>query len=86
MCGIKTILVSICLILLVTASFCMCWVYPEKKLGEYSGNRLQKPCEKEHKDQCLNDECYYLLQEDIVGCNCSWLIGGQRCGKYNWST
>ena len=58
MCEVKTILVSVCLILLVTASFCMYWVYPEKTVRQYSEIKFQKPCENEYKKYCLNGgEC-----------------------------
>ena len=26
-------------------------------------------------------DCYYLVDEDIVACNCLWLHGGERCEK-----
>ena len=59
MCEMKTVLVSVCLILFVTASFCMFWVYPENKVGQYSEMKIQKPWENEHKKYCLNGgECY----------------------------
>ena len=44
---IKTILVSVCLILLVTASFRLYCVYPEKKVGQYGEINIQSPWEKE---------------------------------------
>ena len=67
MCEMKTILVSVCLIVLATASFCMYWVYPEKNVGPYSEIKIQNPCENEYKKFCLNGgECYYLIDEDIV--------------------
>ena len=73
MCEMKTVLVSVCLIVLVTASFCMYWVYPEKNVGQYSEIKNQNPCENEYKKYCLNGgECYYLIEEDIVGCHCTW--------------
>ena len=50
----KTILVSVCLIVLVTASFFMYWVYPEKNVGQYSEIKTQNPCENEYKKYCLN--------------------------------
>ena len=37
----KTVLVYVCLIVLVTASFCMYWVYPEKNVGQYSEIKVQ---------------------------------------------
>ena len=86
MCEIKTVLVSVCLILLVTASFCIYRAYPEKKVGQHSEIKMQNPCKNEYKDYCVNGECYYVLEEDIVGCNCSWYYGGKRCEKYMWWT
>ena len=89
MCEIKTILVSVCLILLVTASFCIYWVYPEKNLGQHSEMKLQNPCENECKDYCLNGgECCYLVDEDIVGCVCTCFFGAKHfqkiCGGLSW--
>ena len=87
MCEIKTILVSVCLIVPVTASFCMYWVYPEKNVGQYSEIKVQSPCENEYKKYCLNGgECYYLIDEDIVGFNCTWFYGGKHCEIYLWWT
>ena len=69
----KTVLVSVCIFLLVKASFGMYWVYPEKKVGQYSEIKNQNSCENEYKKYCLNGgECYYLIDEDILGCNCTW--------------
>ena len=54
----KTVLVSVCLIVLVTASFCKYWVYPEKIVGQYSEIRVQNPFENEYNKYCLNGgEC-----------------------------
>ena len=83
MCKMKKVLVSVCLILLVTASFCRYEVYPEKNVGQNSGIKIQNPFENEYKKYCLNGgECYYLNDENIVGCNCTWFCGGKRCEKY----
>ena len=85
MCEIKTTLVSVCLILIVTASFCIYRVCPDKKLRHHSGIKIQNLCENECKKYCLKGgECYYLVDEDIVGCNRTWLYGGKRCEKYMW--
>ena len=74
MCETKAVVVSISLVLLV-----------ENKLGNHSKNKSQGPCENDYKKYCLNGgDCYYLLDEDIVGCNCTWLYGGKRCEKYMW--
>ena len=42
-------------------------------MGEYSEVKIQKLCEKEYKKYCLNGgDCYNLIDEDTVGCNCTW--------------
>ena len=80
MCEIKTIVVSVCSILLVTASFCIYQVYPERKVGHHSKIEGQVPGKKDLKKYCLNGgECYYLIDEDIVGCNSAWFNGGYFC-------
>ena len=87
MCETKTVLVCVCSILLVTASFCMCWVSPEKNVGQYSEIKNQKTCGNEYKKYCLNGgACYYLIDEDTVGCNCTWIFGGKHSEKYMWWT
>ena len=44
--------------------------------------KLQNPYENEYKKFCLNGgECYYLIDEDIVGCICTWFFGGKRFEK-----
>ena len=84
MCEIKTVLI-VAALLLVANSFCRYQINP--KLGQHSGIKSESPCEKEYKKYCLNGgECYYLDDEDIVGCNCSWLYGGKRCERYMWWT
>ena len=85
MCEIKAVVVSISIILLVAASFCIYQAQTENKLGHHSKIKSQGPCENEYKKYCLNGgECYYLVDEDIVRCNCTSLYGGKRCEKYMW--
>ena len=85
MCEIKAVVLSIPLILLVAASFCIYQAQTENEVGHQSKIESQGPCENEYKKYCLNGgECYYLVDEDIVGCNCTWLYGGKRCEKYMW--
>ena len=68
MCEPKAILVWISLILLVAASLCIYRARTENKVGHHSKTKRQGPCENEYKKYCLNwDECYYLVDEDIVG-------------------
>ena len=79
MCEIKAVVVSISIFLLVAASFCIYQAQTENKVGHHSKIRSQGPCENEYKKYCLNGgECYYLVDEDIVGCNCTSLYGGKR--------
>ena len=71
----KTVLVSLSIILLVAANFCIYEVHTEKKVGHHSKIKSQSPCKNKDKKYCLNSgECYYLVDEDIVGCNCTWLM------------
>ena len=57
--------------LLVAASFRIHQANTEKNVGHYSEIRTQSACEKGYSDYRLNGECYNLVDEDIVGCNCS---------------
>ena len=85
MCDTKAVLVSISLILLVAASFCIYQAHTENKVGRHCEIKSQDPCEKESNKNCLNGGgCCYLEDEDIVGCSCTWLHGGKRCEKYMW--
>ena len=86
MCEIKTVLIVAALLLAATG-FRICQVNSEKKMRHPSEIKSENPCDKEYKKYCLNGgECYYLDDEDIVGCNCTWLNGGKRCQKYMWWT
>ena len=84
MCEIKTVIIVAALLLAAT-SFCVYQANP--KVGQHSEIKSESPCENEYKKFCMNGgECYYLADEDIVGCNCTWLYGGKRCEKYLWWT
>ena len=77
MCETKAIVVSISLILLVASSFCIYQAHTENKVGQYRDINIENPCEKEYKKYWMNEgECYYLVDEDFVACNCTWLYGG----------
>ena len=78
--------VIICaVVLLAAAGFYTYQVKP--KVGHHNEIKSEGPCEKEYKKYCLNGgECYYLVDEDIVACNCTWLYGGKRCEKNMWWT
>ena len=77
MCETKVVVVSISLILLVAAGFCIYQAHTENKVGHHIKIRGKGPGENEYNKFCL--ECYYLVDEDISGCNCTWLYGGKRC-------
>ena len=84
MCEIKTVLI-VAVLLLALTGFCMYQVKSEKKLGHHSEIKSVSPCDKEYKTYCLNGgEYLYLVDEDIVACNCTWMYGGKRCEKYMW--
>ena len=84
MCQIKTV-IFVAALLLAATGFCIYQVKP--KVGHHSGIKSEGPCEKEYKKYCMNGgECYYLVDEDIVACNCTWLYGGKPCEKYMWWT
>ena len=81
----KAVVVSISLIFLEAASFCIYQAQTENKVGNHTKMKNQGPCENEHKKYCLNGgDCYYLVDEDIVDCNCTWLYGGKRCERNMW--
>ena len=81
----KAVVVSTSIILLVAASFCIHQAHTENKVGHHSKIKNQGPCENEYKRYGLNGgEGFYLVDEDIVGCNCTWLYGGKRREKYVW--
>ena len=82
MCEIKTV-IPVAALLLAETSFCIYQVNP--KVGHLSEIKSESPCEKQYTDYCMNrGECYYLVDEDTVACNCTWLYGGKRCEKYMW--
>ena len=84
MCEIKTVSIVVVL-LVVAAGFYTYQVNP--KVGHHREIKSESPCEEEYKKYCVNrGECYDLVDEDIVACNCTWLYGGKRCEKYMWWT
>ena len=86
MCQIKTVSI-VAVLLLAAAGFYTYQVNSETKVGQHSEIKSESPCENEFKKYCMNGgECYYLADEDIVSCNCTWLNGGKRCEKYMWWT
>ena len=86
MSGIKTVSIVAALLSAATG-FCIYQVNSGKKVGRHSEIKSGGPCKKEYEKYCLNSvECYYLVDEDIVACNCTWLYGRERCEKYMWWT
>ena len=84
MCEIKTVSIVAALLLAATG-FGIYLANSEKKVGHYNEIKSESPCGREYKKYCLNGgECYYLVDEDIVGCNCTWSYGGKRCERYMW--
>ena len=84
MCEIKTVII-VAALLLVATGFCVYQVKSEKKVGQHSKIKSESPCEKKYKKYCMNGgECFYLVDEDIAACNCTWMYGGRRCEKYLW--
>ena len=68
--------------LLAVTGFCIYQVNP--KVGRHSKIKCESHCEKEYKKYCLNGfERYYVVDKDIVSCNCTWLYGGNRIEKCN---
>ena len=84
MCAIKTVL-FVAVLLLAATAFCINQVNSGKKVGHHSDIRSGGPCKIGYKKLCLNGgEHYYLVDEDVVARNCTWLYGGKRCEKYMW--
>ena len=83
MCEIKTAL-FVAALLLAAYDFCNYQVNP--KVGQHSEIKSENPCKKEYKKYCLNGGQGFYLDEDFVGCNCTWLYGGKRCEKCMWWT
>ena len=58
MCETKEVVVTISIILIVAASFCIYQAHTENKLGHHSKIRSQGPCETDYKKYCWNGgEC-----------------------------
>ena len=85
MCETKDVVVSLTIISLVAANFCIYEAHAENKVGDHSKIKSQGPCENEYKKYYLNSgESYNLVEEGIVGRNFTWLYVGKRCEKYMW--
>ena len=86
MCPIKTVLI-VAVLLLAAAGFYTYQGNSDTKVGHHSEIKSGSPSEKAYKKYCMNGgECYYLVDEDIVACNCTWFYGAKRCEKYMWWT
>ena len=83
LCETKTVVTSLSMILLVAASFYIYQAHTEKEVAHQSGIKSQGPCKNESKKYRLNGgECYYLVDEGIVRCNCTRFHAGKRCKMY----
>ena len=86
MCEIKTVII-IAALLLAATGFCIYQLNSEKKVRHHSEIKSESPCENQYKKYFLNvGECYYLVDENIVACKCTWFYGGKRYEKYMWWT
>ena len=82
MCEIKTVL-FVAVLLIAAAGFQTCQV--NSKVEQHSEIKSESLCDKEYKKYCMNGgECFYLVDEDIAACNCTWMYGRKRCEKYLW--
>ena len=82
----KTVLIVAALLLAATG-FRLYQVYSGKKVGHHSEIKSESPWEEEYKKYCFNGgDCFYLVDKDIAGCNCTWCYGGESCEKYIWWT
>ena len=82
MCEIKIVLI-VAASLLAAAGFCIYQVNSGKKVGHYSEIKSESPCEEEYKKNCFNgSRCYYLVADDNLACNCTWVYGGDCCERY----
>ena len=73
MCEIKTV-TTFAALLLAATGFCIYQVNSESKLGHHSKVKCESLCEKKYKKYCLNGgEFYYLVDEDIAACKCTWM-------------
>ena len=80
----KTVLIAAALLVAVTG-FCIYQLNSDKKVGHPSEIKSESPCEKAYKKYYLNGgDCFNLMDEDFVGCNCTWLYGEKQCEKYMW--
>ena len=74
---------TVAALLLAATGFCIYQVKP--KVGQHSEIKSEGPCEKEYKKYCMNGgQCFCLVDEDFLACNCTWMYGGKRCEKYMW--
>ena len=86
MSEIKTVSI-VAVLQLVAAGFYTYQVNSETKVEQHREIKSESPCKKGYKKYCMNGgECYCLVDENIVACNCTWLNGGKRCEKYMWWT
>ena len=87
MCETKKTVLIVEGLLLAAAGFYTYQVKSEKKVGQHREIKIESHCEKEYWKYCMNGgDCYYLVDEDIVACNSTWLYGEKGWEKYMWWT
>ena len=75
MCEIKAVSI-VAVLLLAAGGFYTYQINSKTKVEQHSEIKRESPGENEYKKYSMNGgECYYLADEDIVGCNCTWLYG-----------
>ena len=83
MCEIKTVII-VAVLLLAADGFYTYQVNP--KWDNIEKSKVKLLAKKSTKYYENGGECYYLVDEDILACNCTWLYGRKRCEKYMWWT
>ena len=79
MCELKRVLVFVGFS--VAESLRNNWIHKEKKVWQQSKNKFENPCEIDYEAFGLNADCYYFLNEDILGCNSSIYFGKKTMRK-----
>ena len=78
MCETNSVVLSISILLLLEASFCIYLAHTENKMGHYSQVKVKFLAKKGTRSVVWTGEGYYPVDEDIAGCNCTWLFGKKK--------
>ena len=69
----KTVRLSLSLVLLVAASYCIYQAHTEKKVGHNSEINSEGSCKNWYRKFCLKSgESYYPFDEGMVRCKRTW--------------